>query len=171
MIIKNLGYEMISRFTQDDDYMDTEIDMLSSASVITAGIAFNTELIHNILLGLTTLTSPNYTVKYLDSADVTYVSSSAVSDFYETENALISETILINSLILTEDIYLIQGEILYNRGGGQDALSVLTSTELQSNSQFSAYVNESSSTLKALKVDLAGGDLTITTIFRFVIGK
>jgi len=171
MIIKNLEYEMISRFIQDDDYMDTEVDMLTSSGVVTAGQAFNTELIHNILLGLTTLTNPNYTVKYLDSEDNEYLSGTSTSDYYETGDSLISETILTNTLTITEDIFLTDGEIIYNRGGGQDPLSILISTELQSNSSFSEYVNESVSTLKGLKVALAGGDLTISTIFRFLIGK
>jgi len=171
MNVQNLEYDMISRFTQDNDYMDVEIDMLNSTGNVDAGQSFNVELIHNILLGITTLNNPNYSVKYLDSSNNEYETSSVESDFYETEDALISETIFTNSVTLTDTIYLIQGEILYNRGGAQDPLSVIKSTQLQSSSQFSENTDVAASNLKGLKVDLAGGDLSIKTIFRFLISK
>ena len=169
MLIKNLEYEVISRFTQANDYMDVEVDMLSTSAAVTSGQDFAVEFVHNILLGLTTLTNPGYSAKFIDSDDTEFTSIIAEADFYETETHLISESTIINSIPVSADMFIRSAQILFNRGGGQEPLTVLTSAQPGLSSL--AEEIEPGSADKGLKIALAGGNLTITTIFRFTVVK
>jgi len=166
MLIRNLEYEMICRFTQANDFMDREVDMLSSTAAVTSGTAFTTELIHNIILGLATLSNPGYVAKFIDTDDTEYTSTSTVADFYETETDLISESVITNSITVTSDLYLKTGMILFNRGGAQDLLTVLTSTQLRN-----LDISVLDGTSKGIPILSAGGNLTIQTKFRFIVSK
>lgn len=167
MLLKNLEYEMTCRFSQPNDYMDLEEDMLIAIGAVTAGTSFVSELSHNILLGLATLSNPGYVARFVDTDDQTYTSSVTQADFYETETHLISEAQIVNTISIASDIFIKSAEVLFDRGGGQELLSVVRSTQLQ-NSSFASY---DGTTLRGLKVESAGGDLTILTTFRFTVVK